>query len=140
MTEEKRPTLEEIRARIGEKREEVVEVDKSMIRAFCQCIEDPNPRWQDVAPPGFLTTVKMSGGAVAIDIPEPYKRKVAAGGEWEFYKPIKPGDIITTSHEFSDIQDKSSEKGKRALMIFKSTHKNQKGEVVAVTTGTTMSY
>ena len=120
--EEKRPTWEETTALIGKKKEEVLEIDKSMLRAFCQCIGDPNPKWQDKAPPGFLTAAMFSAGGPAI--PPPYRRRVDAGGDWEFYKPIKPGDIITTIREFAEVQDKSSEKGPRALLIFKSTHKN----------------
>lgn len=140
MAEEKRPTLEEIRTRIGEKKEHVLEIDKSMVRAFCECIGDKNPKWRDVAPPGMFTNAGISSAGVALGIPAPYKRIVAAGGDWEFYKPMKAGDIITTTHEFHDILDKGSEKGPRVLMVFKSTHKNQNGEVVAVTTANVMSY
>ena len=140
MTKNDRPTIAEIRTRIGEKRQEAVEIDKNMLLAYCQCIEESNPKWQNTTPPGFLLMVNMSGGASAINIPDPFPKKVAAGTECEYLKPIKLGDTITTTHEFTEIQDKSSEKGPRALMIFKSTHKNQKGEVVAITTGSAMSY
>ena len=141
MTEEKLPTLEEVRAMVGRKTTEVVlEIDQNMVRAFCRCIGDPETKWREKAPPGFLTTAMISSGRRVLEIPVPYKRMVDAGADWEFYKPIHPGDIITTAHEFTGIQDKSSEKGPRALMIFKSTHKNQKGELVAVSTSRLMSY
>jgi acyl dehydratase len=141
MAEEKEPTIDELRAAVGKaKTEEVLEIDKSMIRAFCESTEDTNPKWYDTAPPGLLTAVMLSGSYPALKTPMPFKRGVAGGGDWEFYKPIKAGDVITTTHEFADIQDKSSEKGPRALLIFKSTHKNQKGEIVAVVTNTMMSY
>ena len=139
MSEQKRPTFEEIKAMIGKKKVEVLEIDKSIIRNFSRCIGDPNPKWKDTAPPGLLTTVMLSGGVVALSIPLPHKRGVAAGADWEFYKPIKLGDVITTAHEFADIQDKSTEKGKRALKIFKSKHTNQKGELVAISTNSVMS-
>ena len=140
MTEAKKPTLEEIRKMIGKKKEEVLEIDRSLIRAYCQAIGDPSPRWRDTVPPGFLTTVVLSGSVLALNIPFPFKRGVAAGADWDYYKPIKVGDVITTTHEFAEIQDKSSEKGPRVLIIFKSTHKNQKGEVVATSTNSVMSY
>ena len=140
MTEEKRPTLEEVKAFIGKKKEETLEIDKSMIRLFCQCIGDTNPKWQDTAPPGLVTTAMISGGALAIEVPRPYKRSVAAGADWEFHKTIKPGDAITTTHEFAEVQDRSSEKGPRVLLIYKSTHRDQKGDVVAVSTNSIMSY
>ena len=140
MTEEKKPTLQEIKALIGKKKEEKLEIDKSIIRAYCQSIGDRSPKWQDTAPPGLLTTVLLSGSVIALSIPYPFKRGVAAGADWEFFKPIKAGDVITTVHEFADIQDKSSEKGPRVLIIFKSTHKNQKGELVGTSTNSVMSY
>ena len=140
MAEEKLPTFEEVRAMVGRKKEVVLEIDQNMVRAFCRCIGEPESKWRKEAPPGFLTTGMMSGGRKATEIPVPYRRTVDAGADWEFHKPIEVGDIITTVHEFTDIQDKSSEKGPRALMIFKSTHKNQKGELVAVSTGRLMSF
>ncbi|HJX70064.1 MAG TPA: MaoC family dehydratase N-terminal domain-containing protein [Dehalococcoidia bacterium] len=139
MTGEKRPTFEEVKAMVGKKKEEVLEIDKSVIRNFAQCIGDSNSKWKDTAPPGLLTTVIVSGSVIALKIPQPYKRGVAAGADWEFYKPIKLGDVITTVHEFADIQDKSTEKGKRALIIFKSKHTNQKGELVAISTNSVIS-
>ncbi len=140
MAEAKKPTLEEIRKLIGKKKDDVLEIDKSMLRAFNQCIGESDPKWEKTAHPGLLTAAMLSGGVLILGVPYPYKRGVAAGADWEYLKPIKVGDVITTTHEFADIQDKSSEKGPRALMIFKSTHKNQKGEVVAISTNTVMSY
>jgi len=140
MTQEKKITLEDVKAMIGKKKEEKLEIDRSLIRAYCQSIGDRSPRWQDTAPPGLLTTVLLSGSVVALSIPLPYKRGVAAGADWEYFKPIKVGDVITTTHEFAEIQDKGGEKGPRVLIIFKSTHKNQKGEVVATSTNSVMSY
>jgi hypothetical protein len=39
-----------------------------------------------------------------------------------------------------ELEEKASDKGPRALMVYKSSHKNQKGELVAVSTNTIMSY
>ena len=140
MAEAKKPTLEEVKKLIGKKKDEVFEVDKSILRLFNQCIGEADPKWEKTAHPGLLTAAMLSGSVLALGIPYPYKRGVAAGADWEFFKPIKAGDVITTSHEFADVQDKSSEKGPRVLLVFKSTHKNQKGEVVAVSSNNVMSY
>lgn len=133
-------SLDEVKTYIGKKREESMEIDGTVIRAYCDCIGDPNPMWKQTAPPGLVTTAMISSGAMLIGVPLPYKRSVAGGADWEFFKPIKKGDKISTSHEFTELQDKSGDKGPRALMVYKSTHKNQKGEVVAVSTNTIMSY
>lgn len=140
MAEAKKPTFEEVKAMVGQKKSEVLEVDRNMIDRFCQTIEDSSPKWKVQAPPCALTAAMFSGGLLVLGIPVPYKRTVAAGADWEYLKPIKPGDTITTVHEFAEIQDKSSEKGPRALLIFTSKHTNQKGEMVGVSTNTIMSY
>jgi len=139
MAEEKKPTLEELRALIGVRGgETAVEVDKSIIRSLCNCIGDPSPKWRDIAPPSLLLGARFLGEGVKITWP--YAGLVDAGAEYEFYKPIKPGDVITTTSELADVQDKSSAKGPRALISFKATHKNQKGEVVAISTSKVMSF
>jgi len=132
---------DEIKALEGKKHEEVLEIDQHMINLYTDCIGDPSPKWKSgIVPPGLMTTAMISSGAVFLGIPLPHKRSVAAGTDWEFLKPVEAGDTLTTSHEFHELQDKSSEKGPRALMIYKSTHKNQNGEVVAISTNTIMSY
>jgi len=140
MVERRIAPMDEIKALQGKKSKESMEIDKHMIRLLCDCIEDPSPKWKDTAPPSMITTAMISGGALALGIPLPYKRSVAAGADWDFFKPIKAGDTINTTHEFFELQDKSSDKGPRALMVYKSTHTNQKGEVLAVSTNTIMSY
>ena len=93
MAEEKRPSIEELRATLGKtKKVEILEIDKSILNAFCESIEDPNPKWKEEAHPGFLTAVWLSGSFPALQTPLPYKRGVAGGGDWDYFKPIKVGD------------------------------------------------
>ena len=133
-------SLDEVKTYLGKKREETMEIDGTVIRAFCECIGDPNPMWKDTAPPGLVTAAMISSGAMLIGVPLLYKRSVAGGADWEFFKPIKKGDTIHTTHEFSELQEKASDKGPRLLMVYKSSHKNQKGELVAVSTNTIMNF
>ena len=140
MADIKYASMDEIKALQGKKKVETMQIDNHMVRLLGDCLGDANPKWKSIVPPGMVTTAMVSGGAMLLGIPLPYKRSVAGGADWEFLKPIKIGDTITTTHEFFEIQDKSSDKGPRALMVYKSTHTNQKGEVVAVSTNTIMSY
>jgi len=133
-------TFEEVKAMLGKTSEEKMTIEPSMVRAFCNAIGDTNPRWQKEVPTGYLTNANVSSGIGMLGIPMPYKRMVAAGADWEFYKPIMIGDTITTTHEFKELLDKSSEKGVRALLISHSRHVNQKGELVALSIGKVMSY
>ena len=133
-------TQDEVKAYLGKSIQEVMEIDGTVIRQYCECIGDPNPMWKDTAPPGLVTTAMISSGAMLIGVPLLHKRSVAGGADWEFFKPIKKGDTITTTHEFSELQDKGSDKGPRLLMVYKSSHKNQKGELVAISTNTIMNF
>ena len=140
MTEEKRPTVEEVIAMIGKSDTETMVMDASRVQAYVQAVSDDNPRWKEYVPPAFLTNANMSSGISGLGIPWPYKRIVAAGADWEFYKPIKIGDVITTTHEFTEVQDKGKPDAPKVLMISKSRHVNQNGELVALSTGRVMSY
>jgi len=69
----------------------------------------------------------------------PYPGIVDGGGEWEFFKPIRPGDVLTAVNELANVEDKSSEKGKRLLISMKTVLTNQRGELVATSTGRVMN-
>ncbi len=133
-------TQDEVKTYLGKSIQEVMEIDGTVIRQYCECIGDPSPMWKDTAPPGLVTTAMISSGAMLIGVPLLHKRSVAGGADWDFFKPIKKGDVITTTHEFSELQDKGGDKGPRLLMVYKSSHKNQKGELVAVSTNTIMNF
>ena len=86
----------------------VFEIDKTMIKRYCEAIGDPNPKWHDRLPPGMLTAAMLMGEGAQMP-PFPYPGIVDAGGEWEFFKPIKAGDTITVVNEFTGVDDKSNE-------------------------------
>ena len=139
MAGEKRPTIEELKTMIGKRAPEAaVEIHKSLFRLFCDCIGETNPKWRSVAHPGLLIEALFFGQGLPVEFP--FDGVVDLGSEIEFHRPIEPGDVITTATEFADIQDKSGEKGRRAFMSFRSTHRNQRHEVVAVSTSRMMSF
>ena len=139
MAQGKSPTIEELKTMIGRRAPEtVVEIHKSMFRLFCDCMGETNPKWRNVAHPGLLFEALFFGEGLPVEFP--FAGIVDLGSEIEFRKSIEPGDVITTVTEFADIQDKSGEKGRRALMTFRSTQKNQREEVVAVSTSRMMSF
>lgn len=132
-------SVEEMKAVIGQKGVPTTyEIDKSMIRRFCDAIGDKNPKWKEVMPPGLLAAAMFMGQGPTMP-PWPYPGIVDAGIELEVFKPIKPGDTITIVNELHDVEDKSSERGKRLLISFRSSVRNQRGEVVAASTGRVMN-
>ena len=132
-------TVEELKAYIGKKGVPTVyEIDRTMIRRFCEAIGDNSPRWRELAPPGLLTAAMLMGQGVMTP-PWPYPGIVDAGLELEYFKPIRPGDTITVVNEWYNIEDKSNEKRKMILFSMRSTSTNQRGEVVATAIGRVMN-
>ena len=131
-------SVEELQALIGKRGPETrIEIEKSMIRLYCDTIGDQNPKWKDVVPPGFLAAAIFMGEGVPMEWP--YPGIVDGGGEWEFFKPIRPGDVLTAVNELANVEDKSSEKGKRLLISMKTVLTNQRGELVATSIGRVMN-
>ena len=133
-------SLEEVRALEGKKVETSLVIDQHMIDLYCQCLEDNNPKWKRTSPAGLVLTPMISESAVPVGIPQPLPRAVDAGASWEILRPLRVGDTLHTTHEFVQLQDKSNEKGPRILLLYKSTHKNQQDEVVAVSTNSILFF
>jgi acyl dehydratase len=136
---------EELRSMLGVEAEpEVFEVEKGHIIRFAQAIGDPNPLWNDreyarksnyddiIAPPMFLIDEGLTKFADRlIKLKNPLPSTLNGGTEIEYYKPMKPGDIITTVAKLIDLKEKSGGSGKLLFQIVEVTYTNQKGELVA---------
>ncbi len=131
--------MDEMKKYAGNKgRPTVFEIDKTMIRRYCEAIGDSSPMWRDRMPPGMLTAAMLMGEGAQMP-PFPYPGIVDAGGDWEYFKPIRAGDSITVVNEYIGVEDKSNEKRKMLLFHMKSTFTNQHKDVVAVATGRVMN-
>ena len=131
--------MDEMKKFVGNKgRPTVFEIDKTMIKRYCEAIGDPSAVWRDRMPPGMLTAAMLMGEGAQMP-PFPYPGIVDAGGDWEYFKPIKAGDSITVVNEFTGTEDKSNDKRKMLLFHMKSTFTNQHKEVVAVASGRVMN-
>lgn len=118
----------------------VHEVDKTMLRRLAEAIEDPNPRWHTEAAPGFIMAAAVTGTG---DPPKelfPLKRMVAGGGEWEFYLPIKVGDVITCTTRLAQLYEREGKAGKLLFIVNETSVVNQKGELVAKGRTTLINY
>ncbi|MBI3744426.1 MAG: MaoC family dehydratase N-terminal domain-containing protein [Chloroflexi bacterium] len=123
------------------------------IRHFCQGYGDDNPlfidaayakktRWGGiVAPPMYVTS---QGQSVAPKIPDNVRKAGAgalrgvpnyqSGSEWEFVRPVVPGDRIEMKYFIEDVVEKRSEfgGGKAAVVHHRKEYTNQRGELVAI--------
>ena len=133
---------EEMKRMIGMETGKIVhEVDKTMLRNIAEAVEDPNPRWLEEAAPGFMLSAMVTGGGAKL--PEKLfvlKRAVAGGGKWEFYLPVKIGDVITCTTNLTDIYERQGKSGKMLFFVTETRVINQRGELTAKGQGTLINY
>jgi acyl dehydratase len=164
---EKEITVEDLRKQIGKEGPPVtVEIEKGMIRRFVHAVDDPNPLWRDeeyakktkhggiIAPPYLLCAImvlteptdpKAPPGFMApsipdMEFPQNVKGILDGGGEWEIYKPLKVGDVITSRTKLVNIHERQGKMGKMYFYIVETNIVNQRNEQVAKATGTTILY
>ena len=132
---------EEMRGLIGmETGRTVHEVDRTMLRRLAEAVDDPNPRWHEEAPPGFLMSLAVSGVGDPPARLFPLTRVVDGGGDWEFYLPVRPGDVITCDSRLADLYEREGKAGKLLFMVTETTVTNQHGQLVARGRATVINY
>ena len=148
---------DEMRKLIGiESKPSVYEIQKEPIRRWAEAIGDANPLYHDeeyarksrfgeiVAPPGmvnnYLFPVKVGGPPPQVK--SPFWRQLNGGNEYEFLKPIKAGDVLTSTTKLVDLQERQGRPGIGHMLfqVIETTFKNQNGEVVAKTRNTGITY
>ena len=124
--------------------ESTMRVELGKIREFARAVKDDNPAFADerrcVAPPTFLMTIAHWIGdlgqtrtAVKLD----YRRLLHGEQEFEYLKPIRPGDVLTFRSRTKDVFEKAGKRGgKMTFIIGETEYKNQRGEIVAYTRNT----
>lgn len=111
---------------------EVYEIEKGMVRKFAEAIDDPNPLWQEIAPPTFpaaLIPTELLHKMLAAKCP--LTRFLNGGNELEYYQPIRVGDVVSVTARLDKLRKMEGKEGKTLFMIMDITYKNQRGEVVA---------
>ena len=133
-------------------------VDRSSIRRYAQSISDLNPLYLDdefarqskyggiVAPPTYIFDVSHDifaeigeDGRDLTRVTVPGMNAVRGGNEYEFYEPVKPGDVVNRRRKVIDIYEKEGKKAGRILFItYETTYMNQKGAVLGICRETMM--
>ena len=144
--------IEELRGKVGtEWKLGGDEIEKGMIRRFAQAIDDPNPLWQNeeyanqsryggiIARPTFIQSIGGEQFGQMLDS-IPCKGILNGGVEFEFYQPIKLGDIVTSTAKMVNIREREGKMGKMAIITFDITYINQRQEVIAVSHQTLIYY
>jgi acyl dehydratase len=132
-----------LRARIGSEREIADPYNRyashDTIRHFAHGLGDTNPLWLDedyarttrrgglIAPPGFLLSCGMprSTGLPGI-------HAMHTGHDWEFFRPVRPGDRITLRVSLHSLTEKLGQfAGRQFHEVDQGLYYNQDGELLA---------
>jgi len=124
-------------------------IEWSKVREFARAIRDPNPLYFDPElakkevggipiPPTFLQVAAFWQDAESVPAASFDIRRILHGEqEFEFYKPIYVGDVLTGTARIADVFEREGGRGgKMTFMVTEIEYKNQQGEKVAVARGT----
>jgi len=142
---------DELKGMIGMMTEPVImEVERGAIRRYADAIDDPNPLYRDVeharnswydgiiAPPGFFGWPIKAGGTMwALNTFGPplaragFPRILDGGIEYEFFVPVRAGDILTSYIKIADVALRAGRTGSMLIITNETTYINQNGDIVA---------
>lgn len=147
---------EEMRSQIGvESAPRSFVVEAGNIRHFAVAIDDPNPIYSDeayarktpyggiIAPPTFFRAsgYALPGPGARRAAPQPQQAQgggapaggtgLDGGSEWEFYEPVRPGDVITVVSKLVDLQQREGRAGAMIIRRSETAYTNQHGQLVA---------
>ncbi|MGP8079712.1 MAG: MaoC family dehydratase N-terminal domain-containing protein [Dehalococcoidales bacterium] len=132
------------------------EVEIGAIRRFAAAVDDPNPLYQDeeyarkspyggiIAPPGFFgwPQKQARGSPLAVDIPPeleavfekagyPLSLVLDGGMEYEFFLPVRAGDILSAVTTVRNLRERTGEIGSIIVSFLDTVYHNLAGELVA---------
>lgn len=128
----------------------VREVERGAIRRYADAVGNSNPLYFDeeyasesrygtiIAPPGFfgwsMQSVPSSEGIIGLMtamINAGYYRILDGGMSYEFFLPVRAGDIVIASPKVKDVNAKEGKSGTMMVCDFETTYLNQNGDLVA---------
>jgi acyl dehydratase len=121
-----------------------MEVEKGHIRRFAQAIGDDNPLYHDqehakrsrygaiIAPPTFPTVFGFEGERVLEGLDINYARLLHGEQEYEYFAPIRAGDIIRFNTTITDVTEKEGKSGTMDIITTEMTGHNQDNEKVFI--------
>ncbi|MDD5095852.1 MAG: MaoC family dehydratase N-terminal domain-containing protein [Dehalococcoidia bacterium] len=130
------------------------EVEKGAIKRFADAVGETNLLyWDDdyarnsrygsiIAPPGFFGwPTKWTGvmpfrdslqqDVVDVMASEGYTRILDAGIEYEFYRPVRAGDVLAALPKVVSIEEKAAKAGSMFVASIDTTFTNQHGDLIA---------
>ena len=132
------------------------EVSMWAIRRFIEATTDDNPLWRDekyakktrwggiIAPPALLHVFDPSNRAfrqlpdlshMATTLPfePPFPRTFQAFNEFQFFMPLRPGDMVTSTARIGDVYEREGKSGRMVFIRMDNEHRNQRNELAGIT-------
>jgi acyl dehydratase len=129
-------------------------VEKGAIRRYAEAVGNDNPLHYDeeyarktkygsiIAPPGFWgwPTKTPSSSTGLAEIVGELQAALARGGfprildggiSYDFFLPVRAGDIIVASPKVTGLSEKEGKSGAMIICNFETTYVNQNGDLVA---------
>jgi hypothetical protein len=141
--------LERLKQKIGEEINlGTYKVEVGKIRRFTESIDESCPSFENTneidykdleAPPTFIITLgRNQFEKKALSLLSSLGNKLNGGNDFEWFQPIKLGDVISVVIKIDNINEREGKTGKMALINFKTDYRNQSQELVARETNTTI--
>jgi len=124
-------------------------IEWSKVREFARAIKDPNPLYFEPelaqqecggipVPPTFLQVAAFWQDADSTPTMHFDLRRILHGEqEFEFYKPVLVGDVLTGISRIADIYEREGGRGgKMTFLVMEIEYRNQHQEKVAVVRST----
>ncbi len=125
------------------------------IRRYLEAISDTNPLWTDaeyashtrwgglVAPPGVIEVFNPANHAfrryddmshMSLPFNPPFTKTFMAFNEYQFFLPVRPGDVLTSVCKIGDVYERQSTSGSGRMVFIRldNEHRNQRGELVGI--------
>lgn len=125
-------------------------VERGSIRRYAEAVGDDDPLYHDreyarelgyadiVAPPGFfgwtvgtVPPLEAVMGLMTAVVSAGYHRILDAGMSFDFFLPVRAGDVLIASPRVADVVEKEGKRGTMIMCSFETTYMNQNGDVVA---------
>jgi len=124
----------------------IFKVEEGAIKRYAEAIGDPNPLYNNVeyaskskygrliCPPGFTGWPVKGDIPIMKTIDSLFKagappRLLDGGIEFEFFLPIRAGDILVATTKIINMSERESKSGKMMFAIVETTFVNQNGDV-----------
>ena len=119
------------------------EIGREKMKEYAAAVGDMNPMYHDreagkkskygdnIAPPNFAAVYNLMGCAQMFfdaELALNFAMLVHGEQDFEFVKPVMPGDVITTTGKIVDI----AVKGNNDVVKFEARSTNQDGELVTI--------